>query len=169
MSRRSEAPSARRRRRSPDFSGRYAGLVRRVVRWRWLVVAAYLVVAGAIIVLLGRGLGTEIFPRVEAGQLQVRLRAPAGTQIDGTEAVALRALDLIKQEAGPQNVEITLGFMGVHGANYPVNLIYLWNGGPEEGVVQVQLNEGAPIRIEELKERLRRKFARADAGGQLFL
>jgi multidrug efflux pump subunit AcrB len=141
------------------FQRAYAGLSHRVVRWRWLVAAAYLLAAGAIIVFLGRGLGTEIFPRVEAGQLQVRLRAPAGTQIDGTEAVALRALELIKQEAGPQNVQITLGFIGVHGANYPINLIYLWNGGPEEGVVQVQLNKGAPVRIEELKERLRRKFA----------
>jgi multidrug efflux pump subunit AcrB len=141
------------------FQMAYAGLTHRVVRWRWLVAAVYLLAAGAIIVFLGRQLGTEIFPRVEAGQLQVRLRAPAGTQIDGTEVVALRALDLIKQEAGPQNVQITLGFIGVHGANYPINLIYLWNGGPEEAVLQVQLNKGAPVRIEELKERLRRKFA----------
>ena len=141
------------------FQRGYAGVVRRLVRWRWLVATAYLGVTGVIIVLVGRRLGTEIFPQVEAGQLQVRLRAPAGTQIEGTEAVALRALDLIKQEAGPQNVRLTLGFIGVHGANYPVNFIYLWNGGPQEGVVQVQLNEGAPIRIDELKERLRRKFA----------
>ena len=141
------------------FQRGYGGLVRHMVRWRWLVAVAYLVVTGVIIVFVGRGLGTEIFPRVETGQLQVRLRAPAGTQIDGTEAVALRALDLIKQEAGPQNVAITLGFVGVHGANYPINLIYLWNGGPEEGVVQVQLKKGAPIQIEALKERLRGKFA----------
>jgi multidrug efflux pump subunit AcrB len=141
------------------FQRRYAGLARRLVGWRWLVVAVYLAVTGVIIVFIGRGLGTEIFPRVEAGQLQVRLRAPAGTQLEGTEAVALQALELIKQEAGPQNVEITLGFIGVHGANYPINLIYLWNGGPEEGVVQVQLKKNAPIRIEGLKEHLRRKFA----------
>jgi multidrug efflux pump subunit AcrB len=141
------------------FQRTYTGLARGVVRWRWVVAAVYLVVAGAIIVFLGRALGTEIFPRVEAGQLQVRLRAPAGTQIDGTEAVALRALELIKQEAGAQNVRLTLGFLGVHGSSYPINFIYLWNGGPEEGVVQVQLNQGAPVRIEELKERLRRKFA----------
>ena len=140
------------------FQGRYAGLLRGVVRWRWLVVAAYLILAGVIIVFAGRRLGTEIFPSVEAGQLQVRLRAPAGTQIESTEAVALRVLDLIKQQAGPQNVDITLGFVGVHGANYPINLIYLWNGGPEEGVVQVQLKKDAPIRIEGLKERLRQAF-----------
>ena len=140
------------------FQRGYAGSARRLVGWRWLVVAAYLAITGVIIVFVGRGLGTEIFPRVEAGQLQVRLRAPAGTQLESTEAIALRALDIIKQEAGPQNVEITLGFIGVHGANYPINLIYLWNGGPEEGVVQVQLKKNAPIQIEGLKERLRRKF-----------
>ena len=93
------------------------------------------------------------------GQLQVRLRAPAGTQIAGTERVALRTLDVIKQTVGAENVEITLGFVGVHGAAYPINLIYLWNGGPEEGVVQVQLKKGAPVRIDEVKERLRKTFA----------
>ncbi len=71
----------------------------------------------------------------------------------------MHALDLIKQEVGPQNVQISLAFIGVHGANYPINLIYLWNGGPEEGVLQVQLKKGAPVQVEALKERLRKKFS----------
>ena len=141
------------------FQQWYAALGRQLVRARWATVGVYLVVAGLVIVLLGRRLGTEIFPRVDAGQIQLRLRAPTGTQISGTEAVALQALDLIKQEAGPQNVEITLGFLGVHGSAYPINFIYLWNGGPEEGVLQVQLKPGTPVRIEQLKERLRKVFA----------
>jgi multidrug efflux pump subunit AcrB len=141
------------------FQKRYAGVIGRIVGWRGLVIAAYLVVSLLVIVFVGRQLGSEIFPRVEAGQLQLRLRAPAGTQIDGTERYALQALDLIKNEVGPQNVEITLGFLGVHSASYPINLVYLWNGGPEEGVLQVQLKKNAPVLIEELKERLRRKFA----------
>src|SRR6185436_6752885 len=99
------------------------------------------------------------FPRVDAGQLQLRLRAPTGTHVTGTEAIALRALDIIKKEAGAENVALTLGFVGVHAPSYPINLIYLWNGGSEEGVVQVQLKRGAPVRIEALKERLRRRFA----------
>ena len=140
------------------FQRRYATWAQRIVRWRWLVVAAYLAAAGGVITFVGQRLGTEIFPKVDAGQLQLRLRAPTGTQVDGTEAIALQALDIIKNEVGPQNVEITLGFVGVHGASYPINLIYLWNGGSEEGVVQVQLKRGVPIRIEELKERLRRRF-----------
>src|SRR5882762_1983105 len=141
------------------FRKRYATLTTKIVRVRWLVLTVYLVLAGLIIVLVGRQLGTEIFPRVDAGQLQLRLRAPAGTHVDGTEALALEALDFIKNEAGPTNVQITLGFVGVHPSSYPINLIYLWNGGSEEGVVQVQLKRGAKVHIEPLKERLRRKFA----------
>src|SRR6185503_20673045 len=104
-------------------------------------------------------LGTEIFPRVDAGQLQLRLRAPSGTHVTGTEAIALEALDIIKQEAGAENVAITLAFLGVHAPNYPINLIYLWNGGSEEGVLQVQLKSGTGIETEALKERLRTVFA----------
>ncbi|MCX6903664.1 MAG: efflux RND transporter permease subunit, partial [Verrucomicrobia bacterium] len=145
--------------RAGRFQQWYGALGRQLVRARWATVGVYLVLAGLVIVLLGRRLGTEIFPRVDAGQIQVRLRAPTGTQISGTEAVALQALELIKQEAGPQNIEITLGFLGVHGSSYPINFIYLWNGGPEEGVLQVQLKPGTPVGMEELKERLRKVFA----------
>jgi multidrug efflux pump subunit AcrB len=141
------------------FQALFAALGKRLVRGRWAVVAIYLGLAGAVIAMLGQRLGTEIFPKVDAGQIQLRLRTPTGTQIGGTEAIALEVLDLIKQEVGAQNVETTLGFLGVHGAAYPINLIYLWNGGPEEGVLQVQLKPGAPVRIDALKERLRAVFA----------
>ena len=141
------------------FQRRYAALGGKLVGARWLVVLVYLALATVIILLVGRRLGTEIFPKVDVGQIQVRLRAPTGTQIGGTEAIALRALDLIKQEAGPKNIAISIGFLGVHGSSYPVNFIYLWNGGPEEGVLQAQMKPGAAVRMEDLKERLRRVFA----------
>jgi multidrug efflux pump subunit AcrB len=141
------------------FQQRYGSLAQKLVRGRWLVAGLYLILTVGIIVLVGRRLGTEIFPQVDAGQIQLRFRAPTGTHIDGTEKIALQVLDLIKQEVGHDNIAITLGFLGVHGASYPINLIYLWNGGPEEGVLQVQLKKGAPVHIEELKERLRGLFA----------
>ncbi|HZL43294.1 MAG TPA: efflux RND transporter permease subunit, partial [Verrucomicrobiae bacterium] len=142
------------------FQKRYAAIARKTVGVSWLVVGGYLALAILVIAFIGRRLGEEIFPRVDAGQLQVRLRAPAGTHVNETEAIALQALEIIKNEVGSNNVQITLGFVGVHGSSYPINFIYLWNGGPEEGVVQVQLNPGARIPIEPLKERLRKTFAR---------
>ena len=137
----------------------YARFSQGLVRVRWLILIVYLLVAGALIYFVGGGLGTEIFPKVEAGQLQLRLRAPAGTLLEKTEETALAVLNSIKQEVGATNVETTIGLIGVHGANYPVNFIHLWNSGPEEGVVQVQFKHGADIHIEQLKETLRSKFA----------
>ncbi len=141
------------------FQRRYAGAAERIVRWRWPIVAAYVVASALAIGVVGRGLGTEIFPKVDTGQLQVRLRAPTGTRVDDTEQVALRALDVVADTVGRDKVEITLAFLGVHAPNYPINLIYLWNGGPEEGVLQVQLKPGSGVDTEALKETLRKRFA----------
>ena len=145
--------------RLAEFQRRYAGVAQRVVRARWLVAGGYLAASAVVIVLIGSRLGTEIFPQVDTGQLQLRLRAPTGTRVDGTEQVALQALDIIRNEVGADNVSITLGFLGVHAPSYPINLIYLWNGGSEEGVLQVQLDPDSGIATEPLKERLRTLFA----------
>jgi len=141
------------------FQKRYADFVQRIVALRDLVVGAYLIAAILFIWLIGGRLGTEIFPKVEAGQLQLRLRAPSGTRVERTEAIALQTLDLIKSEVGSNNVALTLGFVGVHAPSYPINLVYHWNGGPEEGVVQVQLKRGVAVRVDDLKERLRHRLA----------
>ena len=63
------------------FQQTYGRVLAPLVRHRWIVLGTYAVVAGAIILVLGRHLGTEIFPQVDAGQLQLRLRAPAGTRV----------------------------------------------------------------------------------------
>jgi multidrug efflux pump subunit AcrB len=142
------------------FQSAYGRLVEQAVRVRWLAAAVYAAGVVLVIALLARGLGTEIFPRVDTGQIQVRLRAPTGTRVDDTEQIALRALDVIKNEVGADNVRITLAFLGVHAPNYPINLIYLWNGGSEEGVLQVQLDPDSGIDTRALTERLRERFAR---------
>ncbi|MDB6026960.1 MAG: swrC [Verrucomicrobiales bacterium] len=137
----------------------YGKILAPLIGLRWLVLILSLGVACLAIYFFGNRLGTEIFPKVDAGQLSVRLRAPTGTRVDKTEALALQTLELIKNEVGSNNVAITLAFVGVHAPNYPVNLIHLWNSGTEEGVLQVQLKTGTPIRIEQLKEKMRQVFA----------
>ena len=52
-----------------------------------------------------------------------------------------------------------MGLVGVHAPNYPVNLIHLWNGGPEEAHLSIQLKPHAPVRVPDLKEKLRAVFA----------
>jgi len=132
-----------------------------MVRVRWLAVPAFFGVSLGLVWLLGGRLGTEIFPTVDAGQFQLRLRAPTGTRIERTEVIAKNVLDAIKAEVGADNVEISLAFVGVQPPNFPINTIYLWTGGPEEAVLQVQLKHGAGGPVEKLKERLRDKLAAA--------
>jgi multidrug efflux pump subunit AcrB len=138
----------------------YQRLVARAVAWRAPVTAVYLLASTALAFGVAGRLGTEIFPSLEADQVRMRLRAADGTRVEQTEALALKVLELVKQEVGPEHVALTLGFVGVHAPSYPINLIYEWNGGPHEGVLQVQLDRGAPFKGEELKERLRARFAR---------
>jgi multidrug efflux pump subunit AcrB len=143
------------------FQSAYAGFTKRLVGFRWLMVLVSLALAAGAIWFVGNRLGTEIFPNVDVGQFQLRLRAPTGTRIERTEVIANNVLDAIKAEVGAMNVALTLGFVGVQPPSYPINTIYLWTGGPEEAVLQVQLKRGTRFPIERLKERLRQKLAAA--------
>ncbi|HJZ59189.1 MAG TPA: efflux RND transporter permease subunit, partial [Gemmataceae bacterium] len=126
---------------------------------RWVLVPAFLLLASGVAVLSGRQLGTEIFPQVDAGQFQFRLKAPTGTRIEQTEAITQEALRFIGDEvrdAGGE-VDISAGYVGVVQSSYPINTIYLWMGGPEESVMRVALKPGK-VRVEELKARLRERL-----------
>src|SRR6185312_14009979 len=140
------------------FRNGYAGLTTRLIRLRWGVVIAYVLIAGLIIYFVGRTLGREIFPVIDEGQFELRLRAPAGTRIEATERIANKALDIIGREVGKDNVAISVGYVGVQSAAYPVNTIFLWTSGPEEAVLQVQLKPSAKVRIADLEDRLRQKL-----------
>ncbi|HXG10408.1 MAG TPA: efflux RND transporter permease subunit [Gemmataceae bacterium] len=142
------------------FRDAYAGVVRQAVRWRWALVPAYVVIAGLIIGLAGSQVGREIFPKVDAGQFQLRLRAPTGTRIERTEEIAQQALTIIKDKVGPENVAISLGYVGVVPSSYPINGVYQWMSGPEEAVMRVALKRGSGIDTEELKEQLRAELPR---------
>lgn len=144
-----------------SFQHAYARRIQQLMNFRWLILTCYLVISVAVFFLVGRRLGTDIFPTVDAGQFQLRLRAPTGTRVERTEDIALKALDTIRNEAGPNNVAITLGFVGAQPASYPINSIYLWTSGPQEVVLLVALKPDSRIRIEDLKERLRQKLAGA--------
>ena len=130
------------------------------VRARWVVVPVYLAACAGVILLAVGHLGVEIFPRVDAGQFQLRLRAPAGTRLELTEQIATNALAIIRDTVGPDNLALSMGLVGVHASAYPVNFIHQWNSGPEEAVLQIQLRPGAPVRIEALQETLRGKLTR---------
>jgi multidrug efflux pump subunit AcrB len=137
----------------------FRNLSDRLTRRARSVTAVYLLLAAALVLGAGSTLGTEIFPKTDSGQLALRFRAASGTRVERTEAIAREILDLVAAEAGADSVQMTIGLVGVHASNYPVNLIHLWNAGPEEGWLAFQFRKG--IAVEPLKDRLRAVFARS--------
>ena len=136
----------------------YGNVVGGIVRLRWAVVPAYLVATLVAAYGIGVGLGLEIFPRVDAGRFQLRIKAPTGTRIEKTEQIAVAALDAVKQEVGERATEISVGYVGVIPSSYPINAIYQWTGGPEEALLRVALKEGSGVDVEALKLRLRERL-----------
>lgn len=133
----------------------YERYIAAVLKLRWLVVAAYVLAAAAVLVLVAPRIGSELFPAANSRQLQVRLRAATGTRIERTELVCLRALDIIREQTGPDSIDISTAFIGVQPASYPINTIHLWTGGPHEAVLTVALKQ--PVTA-DLQEQLRAKF-----------
>jgi multidrug efflux pump subunit AcrB len=138
---------------------RLARFLHRLAPARGLLVAVYLVVTVGVVAAIGLTLGREIFPAGGVSQFQLRFRAPAGTKFESTERLATDILDEINRAAGPGNVDITLGYVGVQPSSYPINTIFLWTGGSHEGVLQVALKPDAGIQLVDFEEALRRRFA----------
>ena len=73
-----------------------------------------------------------------------------------TEQMTRKVLDIINREAGPGNVDLTLGYVGTQGSSYPINAVFLWTSGPHEAILNVALKPGASISLTDLEEKLRK-------------
>ena len=141
--------------------GAYGWYLHQVLRFRWPLVGGYVAGAAVLLYVLYPHVGTEIFPTVETPQFQLRMRAPTGTRVERTEVMALKAMDVIKNDVGPENVDITTDYVGVQPASYPVNTIFLFTSGEHEAVLRVALKADAPKRGEALQEELRARLHEA--------
>jgi multidrug efflux pump subunit AcrB len=146
---------------------RYGDWSRRLLVRPRTIVFGSLGAAALGIALLLLVLGTEIFPSVDTGLLQLRLRAPAGTRVERTEGLVRQALAAIAEEVGAAKVAKSLAFVGVQPSSFPVNLIFLWTGGPHEAVLLVRLAEDSGVVTADLQERLRARLPRLLPGTQV--
>lgn len=157
-----DAASAHEGHRFARFRQRYRQAQDRVVadpkRWLWIYAAA----AGIAVVGSYVTLPTEIFPSEASNQIRLRLRAPEGTRIAVTERISQAVLKRIEKEAGEGNVEVSLGYVGTQGASYPINLVFLWTGGPHEAVFNIQLKPG--MRAADFANKLRKVLPAAFPG-----
>ncbi len=111
-----------------------------------------------LLIYCGKNIGRELFPQVDSGQLQLRLRAPVGTALAKTEKLTIKVLDSIKQELGADNLTNSVSFVGMQPPSYPINTIHQWSSGTHEAVVEVAVKPSARLPMDTIKERLRKRI-----------
>jgi len=137
----------------------YARFVGQIVRARWLVGVLYVAAVVPVLLVVPRGIGTELFPQPDTGQLQVRIRAPAGTRIERTEEIVRDIDRAIREQAGEGAVQLTLANVGSPPWSYPVNAVFTFNAGPQEAVLLVALRAGHRPPIAAFEDKLRARLA----------
>lgn len=140
--------------RFDTFKARYLGMLDRLQKKSNAALNGYAIVSAALIVLLAAFIGTEIFPKTDAGQAVMRIKLPVGTRLERTEEATRQVLALADSVSGHE-VDISSAFVGTQPSSYPVNLIHLWTSGPHEAVIRINLKSGASTRIASFKENLR--------------
>ena len=104
-------------------------------------------------------LGISFFPRTDAGQFQVNLKAPPGTRIDITEAEVKRVEDMIRKTVKPADLGMIVSNIG----SVPdFSAIYSQNSGVHTATVQVALSDeheiGSYEYMAEVKRNLEHDF-----------
>ena len=106
--------------------------------------------------MLGSRLGTELFPQVDSGEFVIRFRAPPGSDFEITRQIWAKSLQVIQEEAGAENVDISMGFAGQISPLFSINNLILFMRGPDDGQMRVALREDSGIHLQPFRERLRK-------------
>jgi hydrophobic/amphiphilic exporter-1 (mainly G- bacteria), HAE1 family len=117
-----------------DFYERW---VRRALRRPALTVAMLLALFG---VSLGTYplLGMSFFPRTDAGQFTVNVKAPTGTRIELTNQYVANIEDMIRHTVNPHDLKMIVSNIGVEN---DFSSLYTTNAGEYMATIQVALNQ----------------------------
>jgi len=133
----------------------YEKSVRRaLVRPGWTVVA----LAGVFILSLGiyPFLGVAFFPRTDAGQFTINLKAPTGTRIEVTERYVQRVEDLIHRVVTPHDFKMVVSNIGVVD---DFSSLYTDNAGEYTATVRVALTDDHKVSSFDYIARVREAIA----------
>jgi multidrug efflux pump subunit AcrB len=124
----------------------YVRLLTSLLNRRLIVpIAAILVLAlGAAMLLL---VGRDFFPAIDGGQIQLHVRAPAGTRIESTERIFQEVEDKIREIIPERERQLIVDNIGLPARAYNLAFTDGSTIGINDGVILVALKEGhAPTR-----------------------
>jgi multidrug efflux pump subunit AcrB len=119
----------------------YSKLLRTLLERRAIVpVVAVLMLGlgGVMLTLVGR----DFFPLIDGGQIQLHVRAPAGTRIESTEAIFQAVEDKIREVIPEKDRSLIVDNIGLPARAYNLAFADGSTIGVNDGVIQVALKEG---------------------------
>ncbi len=141
------------------FGDRYHALLERVLDRRRLALAGFL---GFAVLSLGLypWIGRDFFPSVDAGQIRLHVRCPAGTRIEQSEAYFQQVEDYIRSVIPASELAVVNDNIGVPN-NINLALSDSVTAGPSDGEILIALREPhrpTPMYLARLRDELPRRF-----------
>jgi len=140
------------------FKLRYLRILDNIMARSRTSIIIYLVASFGLIAGCFLFIGKDLMPKVEhSRQFQLRLVGPEGLRIERTEEAVIETIGLIQEIVGKENVDITSAFVGMTPSSYGTNALYIFNSGPQEAILQVNLAEDFKVSsLDELKDQIRK-------------
>jgi multidrug efflux pump subunit AcrB len=138
----------------------YVALLKTLLTRRLIVpfvAVAVLALGGVMLTLVGR----DFFPAIDGGQIQLHVRAPAGTRIEATERIFQAVEDKIREVIPERERERIVDNIGLPARAYNLAFTDGSTIGVNDGVILIALKEGhAPTAnyVRKLRETLAAEF-----------
>jgi HAE1 family hydrophobic/amphiphilic exporter-1 len=101
-------------------------------------------------------LGVAFFPRTDAGQFTINLKAPTGSRIEVTDDYVAKIEALARKVIDPADFKMVVSNIGI----VPdFSALYTTNAGPYTATIQVALNDGHRVSSFEYMDELRSQIA----------
>jgi multidrug efflux pump subunit AcrB len=101
-------------------------------------------------------LGVAFFPRTDAGQFVMNVKAPSGTRLEMTASEIAKVENIIREEIGERDLDIVVSNIGVQPG---FSSIYTTNSAHHTAFVQASLKPGHEIGSYEYMNRVRNRVA----------
>src|SRR5206468_1930953 len=142
--------------RFESFLRLYDRIVAGILRWPLATLAGF---AGAFAasLLIFPLLGLSFFPRTDAGQFVINLKAPSGTRLAVTEGEVAKVEDVIRQIVPRDDLGMIVSNIG---STPDFSAIYTTNSAMHTAFVQVSLKEDHQTGSYDYMARLKQRIAR---------
>ncbi|MGC2657752.1 MAG: efflux RND transporter permease subunit, partial [Bryobacteraceae bacterium] len=117
----------------------------------WIFFAAF-----AVSLLLFPWIGVSFFPRTDAGQFIINLKAPSGTRLVDTEKEVAKVEQLIRHTVSPHDMSMIVSNIGVDPG---FSAVYTSNSAMHTAFVQASLQPGHTVGSYEYIARVKRRLA----------